>query len=484
MEESKAGIQLNIRQLILTAGILLALIIFSGILTQVIPSGAYDRIQENGRMIIDPSSFHATDKPNYPIWRWLTAPIEVLIIGPDQLLITVILTFILMMGISFAILDKCGILLNTITRLVNKFVHKKYILLAITCLCFMLLGSLFGIIEEALALIPLMITLSLMLGWDSLMGLGISFLALNTGFSVAILNPFTLGVVQNIADLPIGSGVWFRVIVFLIFYAILFNFLLRYAKKIEKNPLLSPIYSEEKSLRGKFSSADLTVIPEYSTKQKRATIFLLIFMGIMVLILVCAPLLGEFRDFVLPLAGLVFLIAGFGTGFISGMKGKEVWKAALDGFLGMLPAVPLILLAVSPNYIAVSGGIMDSIIHWASQSATGLSAFGGAVLFYLIVLVAEFFMGAASAKALLLMPILLPLGDIIGLTRQTSALAYCFGDGFANALYPTGILLVVLNLTVIGYVKWFRWTIKLWIIFIAISVISLGVAVAVNYGPF
>ena len=149
-------------------------------------------------------------------------------------------------GGVFGVLDKSGMLQYIMNGLVKKYESKKYMLMAVLTLFFMLFGSVFGIFEELVALVPIVIILSHALGWDSLTGLGMSALAAGFGFSSATLNPFTLGVAQEIAGLPAFSGLPFRIAVFAVCYGILYGFLYRHAKKIEKNPEKSPVYEEEK----------------------------------------------------------------------------------------------------------------------------------------------------------------------------------------------------------------------------------------------
>ena len=161
----------------------------AGFLTRVLPAGVFDTTYQDGREIIIPDSFRYVDSPDYPMWRWFTAPIEVL--GSENgLSIIVIVLFILIVGGSFAILDKSGILRSSISGIVRRFGSQKYVLLLIISFFFMLLGAFFGIFEEVIPLVPLLLALSYYLGWDTFVGLGMSVLATNIGFSAAMTNPF------------------------------------------------------------------------------------------------------------------------------------------------------------------------------------------------------------------------------------------------------------------------------------------------------
>jgi uncharacterized ion transporter superfamily protein YfcC len=167
--------------------------------------------------LIDPGSFRLTASPDYPVWRWYTAPIEVFG-SEDATIAIVIIAFIAIVGGSFAVLQKAGILEASIEALKTRFGSHKYVLLALVTLFFMLLGSFMGIFEETIPLVPVAIALALSLGWNVIVGLGMSVLAVNFGFSAAITNPFTIGVAQRLAGVPVFSGAAFRLLVFSMTY--------------------------------------------------------------------------------------------------------------------------------------------------------------------------------------------------------------------------------------------------------------------------
>ena len=483
--EQKAGVQIGKKSFIQSLVIIFCLMMAAGVLTWVVPSGKYDRIQQDGREIIDSSSFQFVEKPDYPIWRWFTAPIEVFSIGPDRMTVIVLVLFILLVGSSFAVMDKSGILRSVLGRLVKRFSKRKYILLLIVCLFFMLMGAFFGILEEIVPLVPLLLGLSFALGWDSLVGLGMSILAANMGFSAAITNPFTVGIAQKIAGLPTNSGAWLRVIIFIVIYTVFGIFLVRYARKIEKDPQKSPVFKDETRIREKYRKSDLLTLGDDNPRMKAATICLVVFLVLILVMFFAGSFAPAITDFILPIVGLLFVIGGLSSGVISGMGGKNVGKAMRDGLTGILPSVPLILMAASVKYIAASGGIMDTVLNSTAQLFQGISPMAGALVVFGIALVIEIFVPSGSAKAFLIMPILLPVGDMLGLTRQVAVTAYCFGDGFTNMAYPTNaLLLIALGLTVVSYPKWIRWTVKLWLIVAIVAVVFLLIGVAIHYGPF
>jgi len=482
--DQKAGAQISQRTFIQSLAILFVLMMIAGILTLILPAGGYTRLEVDGRETIDPASFQYTERPDYPIWRWFLAPIEVL--GSESgLTVVVIIIVLFFAGGAFAVMDKTGTIGAFIGRIVRRFRERKYVLLMAVSFAFMFLGATLGTFEEVVLLVPVMIALSYSLGWDALVGLGMSILATNMGFSAAIANPYTLGVSQQLAGLPLFSGAWLRILIFLVIYGIFIAFLSAYARKIDRDPKASLVHEEDKAEREKFISKGDASFTKEDPKQNRAMTFFGLFLLLILVVMLAGPFVPAISDYALPIVGVLFLIGGLGAGFISGAGGKTVWRGLVEGLGGLAPSVPLILMAASIRYIIDSGGVTDTILHAAAEPFTSLGAFPAALVVYLLALGIEFMIASGSAKAFLMMPIILPLADLIGVTRQTAVLAYLFGDGFSNLAYPTNpVLLICLGLTVVSYPKWLRWTAILWLWVILATIAFLGIAVAINYGPF
>jgi uncharacterized ion transporter superfamily protein YfcC len=379
--EQKAGAQISARAFTQSLVILFLMMLIAGILTQVIPAGDFMRIQQQGRTVIDPQSFRFVERPNYPVWRWLIAPLEVLG-GPDGLTIMIIIVFILMVGSAFAVLDASGILRGALARIVRMAGGRRYLLLLVITFLFMLMGAFLGIFEEVVPLVPVMIALAYVLGWDSLTGLGMSILATNMGFSAAITNPFTIGVAQKLAGLPAFSGAPFRILIFLVIYAVLAIFLVRYARKLDRNPQASPVYEQERAGRVKYQTSQLDTLAQADPRLGRAVGWFLAFVALIVVTLVVSPLVPALSDFALPIVGLLFLIGGIGAGLLAGAGAAAVWKAVREGVLGIAPAIPLILMASSVKFIIAQGGVLDTILHGASGAFTQTGPLVAALLIY------------------------------------------------------------------------------------------------------
>ncbi|MBQ1216118.1 MAG: YfcC family protein [Firmicutes bacterium] len=461
--------------------ILLLLMIGAGILTLVVPSGAFERVMVDGKEVIVPGTFQFAQTGNYPFWRWFTAPVEVLW-SADSVTVIMIIAFICIIGGTFTVLDKSGMLQYIMNGLVKKFETSKYKLMAVLTLFFMLFGSIFGIFEELVALVPIVILLSHAMGWDSLTGLGMSALAAGFGFSSATLNPFTLGVAQEIAGLPAFSGVGFRILVFAVCYSILFTFLYRYARKIEKDPTKSSIYEEDLAQKEKLSgSLSLEALPNEQYLGKTVKIF----SGALALVIgyiVAGFFVPALSAVSLPVMAVLFLVGGLLAARAS-HYGGQIGKDFVTGIGGIAPSAILILMAMAVKLIITNGGIMDTILYYASETVAKMGPNGAAVMIFLLVLGLNFFVSSGSAKAFLLIPIIAPLAELVGLNSQIAVQAFCFGDGFTNMLYPTNaVLMITLGLTVVSYPKWFKWTIGLQLLMLVVNIALLLLAVAIGYG--
>jgi uncharacterized ion transporter superfamily protein YfcC len=329
-----------------------------------------------------------------------------------------------------------------------------------------------------------MLALSYSLGWDSFVGLGMSILAVNMGFSAAITNPFTIGVAQRLAGLPLFSGAWYRLIIFAVFFVLYIAFMIRYARKIERNPLSSSVYHEDQAGRERYSHL-LQESDHIGADLGKAIPIFLTFLALILVVLVAAPFIAGLSDYSMPIVGLLFLIGAFSAALVSSAPAGTVRKAALEGLIGIAPAIPLILMAVSVKHIVMQGGILDTILNMAAQPFSRLGPSSAALLIFVIALLIEFFIASGSAKAFLLMPILVPLADLVGVTRQVTVTAYCFGDGFSNMAYPTNpVLLISLMLCAVSFPKWLRWSLGLWVWVLLAALFFLSLGVVFNYGPF
>ena len=451
--KSKGGLDISVKSFITAIAVIFALMVLAYLLTFIIPSGEYARtVNEAGQSIIDMNAGFNYVEGNLPFWKWLLSPILVLAGSGSGTLIAVII-FLLVIGGAFNCLDKSGImnhLLNTITK---KYGGSRYKLLTIVILFFMLMGAMVGSFEEVVPLVPIVVALAIRLGWDSITGMAMSLLAVGCGFAAGVMNPFTVGVAQSLAGLPMFSGIWLRALSFVLIYALLLFFVRGYAKKIER-----PVEIEDEGALG--VNGDLGKVGESGNMDGALKAFILI-MLVGILFVLSSTFIKALQDFTMIAVALMFLIAGIASPLIAGLNGGSLGKTFIKGVTSILPAVAMILMASSIRYTLEEAKILDTILHGAVGVAGSLPSWTVILFIYLIVLLMNFFIGSGSAKAFMLIPIIVPLAQIFGISPQLCVVAFAFGDGFSNVFYPTNAaLLISLGLADISYTKWAAWSFK------------------------
>ncbi len=491
-ENVTSGIKIEKKTIVGITVLLFLIMIFAGILTQVVPTGVY-HTDSNGTIIN--GTYHEIDREEvgYSFWRVFVSPIETFIYSTSDALTGVsIILIIVLIGGTFLILDKSGVLKYMMNVVVNKFSDKKYILLSVMIFFCMLLSSFAGILEESITLVPLAVAISLSLGWDSFVGLGFSLIAVAFGYSAATFNPFNVGIVQSMANLPMFSGVLFRCFVFLIIYSILTLFLVRYAKKIERDPTHSLCYESDKELRERFlNKAETKKALSNPLMKKASGAFIKALLAVLVITVICLVTNTFIEDRTLsdiigyaPLISMaiLFTVGGMRAGYISGIKGKELISNFIAGAKTILPVAPVIILIICVTYILKQGMIIDTLLYWVYNLIKGVNPYVSIIIIFLVICIFEFFIGSGSAKAFLLMPILIPLVDMLSIGRQNLIVAFCLSDGLCNVLFPTnGLLIIALGIINISYFKYIKISWKLFLLEFMASVGLMILGTAIGY---
>lgn len=475
-ENKQSGISINKKTVVVISVLLVAIMAFAGILTQVLPRGVYETNPDG--TIINGTYTQIEDK--LPIWKIILAPI--LVFGTDTALTGVgIILMITLIGGTFLILDKCSVLKYIMATIIQKFGKRKYLLLNTMILVCMILSSTAGILEESVTLVPIAVAISLALGWDSFVGLGMSLIAVAFGFTAATFNPFNVATVQRMAEIPVFSGLGYRIVTFIAVYAILAGFLTVYAKRIEKYPQKSLCYETDLSLREKYSLDDSVAVLSDGGIKKAAKAFLFCLAGVLVCI-VLDFVLGTEGGISLPGMAILFTVGGMLAGHFAGFSGKMLLRSFGEGVKTIAPIFPIILIILSITFILDQGNIIPTILNFVYNLIEGLSPYAAILMLFLFIVVLEFFVGSGTAKAFLIMPLVLPLADMVDVTRQSVTLVFCLGDGFTNLLYPTsGIMIVAIGLVNISYGKWLKFSWKLFALEGVLSVALMLIAVAINY---
>lgn len=410
-------------------------------------------------------------------WRVLTAPIRVFA-SEDGLTIIMISVFLLVMSGVFNLLDKTGGIRTFIEFIMRRLRDSGGPVVCIMILLFMLFGSLFGMFEELVTLLPLIIVFMLSMQLDTMMGLGTCLMAACFGFSTAITNPFSVGTAAQLAGIPVSSGVWLRVVFFVIVYLVLCVFLLRYLKKIRQNPQLSPTYELDRQKR------ESQIFHSDEEPQKRENTFRVyaVFFAVQGALLVAIACIRAISGLAIPILAASFLISGLIAGQIVCKNFREVLSYFLQGAMAMLPAVAMIALASSVKLVMVESNIIDTVMNAVLQTLVGKGKFVTILLIYALILFLQLFIGSASAKIFLVMPIVLPITNALGVSPTLVILTYCMADGFTDVLLPTNpVLLIGLSMANVSYWKWLKWTWKLQVLLFAVSVVVLYFGVLIGY---
>ncbi len=462
--DNSDGINIGVRSFLIAIGIIFVLMVVTYVLTLVVPGGEYARVQDaSGNMVIDTETGFHYAEGGIPLWKWILSPFLVLTAEGSGTIIAVLI-FLLVIGGVFNSLTACGMMNYMLGKIVDRFGSVKYRLMTILVFFFMALGSLVVSFEEVIPMAPIVVALSVALGWDAVTGVAISLLATGCGFAAGIANPFTIGVAQSLAGLPMFSGMWLRALSFVLIYALLIRFIRSHAKRVEKPA----------------EAAGSGIAYTQEDRMDKGLRVFAVILGIGILIVLSSGFIKALQDYTMIIVALMFLSAGIASVLISGAGLRELGRTFLNGIIAIAPSILMILMASSIKYTMTEAKILDTLLYRAETMAGGMSKAGAVLFIYAICLVMNFFISSGSAKAFLLIPIIAPLAQLFGINMQLAIVAFAFGDGFSNVIYPTNAgLLITLGLSDVSYGKWFRysWKFQLLNLILTSAILMFGLAV-------
>ncbi len=472
--KERAFANIETRVFITAVLLLFAVLTVCGALSYCIPQGTFER-DEAGVIVAD--TYRELGVSGIAPWRVLTAPIRVFA-SEDSVTIIMISVFLLVMSGVFNLLEKTGGIKIFIERIISRLRDRGGPVVCLTVLIFMLFGSFFGMFEELVTLLPIIIMMMISMKMDTMTGLGACLLAACFGFSAAITNPFSVGLASEVAGHPLSAGVWLRIVFFGITYVTLCCFLMLHLKKIEKDPKSSPSY-EIDLVRQQAMAQETVKINVDETKIFRVyTVFFAVQMVVLVLIASVRAISG----LAIPILAFSFLLCGIVCGLFVCERKRDVATHFFKGAVAMIPAVLIIAVASSAKLVMTESGIMDTIMHRVILLLEGKNKFFAILLIYLLILFLQMFIGSASAKIFLVMPVVMPISLALGLSPSLVILAYCMADGFTDVILPTNpVLLVGLSMANISYIKWVKWTWKLQSVVFLITIAVLFFGVLIGY---
>ena len=529
--------------------IVFAIIIFAAALTWIIPPGKYVKTTEtiNGKeqSVMTfyykdqlPADVAAHFKSEPQTWQVFSALFKGFVKQSG------IIIFTLMIGGAFWIMNTSkaidvGIFafLTFTKRLEHNPIIKKLgvdnIIMVMIMTLFSFFGAVFGMSEETIAFTIILIPLAISMGYDSIVGVGLVYVAAHLGFSGAILNPFTIGIAQGLADIPLFSGIEFRIFCWIVINIIGFTFILRYAAKIKKNPQKSIMWEEDAYWRKKESNQQeelvyytpkmawfvygfivlvlavfaffyphtemklgnstfsfhalpiftgIFAVAGYFTLRKSVHYFILLLLTYTIIFLIVGVM--GYGWYVMEIATL-FLALGVASGLSIDKSADDIAKLFLEGVKDILSAAIVIGLAGGIIVTLDEGGIIDSILYGLSQAMVNFGEIASIGVMYMIQTIINIAIPSGSAKAAITMPIMAPFSDLIGVSRQATVMAFQFGDGFTNMITPTsGVLIAVLGVARIPYDKWVKWVWPLVALLIVVGFLLLIPTVTMKLNGF
>ena len=367
-----------------------------------------------------------------------------------------IIVFILVVGGAFWLLNATGAVSAGISRFITAVGRRDAWVLAALTVLFSLGGAVFGMSEETIPFVGIVVPLVVSMGYDALMGMLVVYVAANIGFSAAFLNPFTVGIAQEMAGLPLFSGMGYRFCCWALLTALTVGAVLLYAKRSKKTP------------------ARETATAETAAPPTRRQVWILIVLGLTVAALVWGVTRHQWY---LPEITALFLAMGILCGLIAGFPAGRIVDELLAGAKDILSAALVVGVASGIIVILQDGHIIDSILHAMQEGLDGTGPLASLGAMYGIQAVINFLIPSATAKAAITIPIMAPFSDMVGVARQAMVLAFQFGDGFTNMLTPTsGVLMASLAMARIPYGRWLRWIWKAVLVLLAVGFVLLAFA--------
>lgn len=465
-EKKKAGVGIKIPHVLV---LLFSIIIIAAVSTYIVTPGVYERVEKGGRTVINPESYEIVERNAVGVFGVLKSVPK----GLNE--VAYIVFFIFIVGGAFGVISKTGAIDSGIAALTRVLEGREKLIIPSVMAVFALGGSTLGLAEETLAFIPAMVPLAIALGFDSLTGVGMVLIGAGAGFAGAFMNPFTVGIAQGVADLPLFSGMGFRVVVWIIITGIAIAFVYRYASKIKENPELSPVYEEDQN---KEKGIDLKEFDEMGSHHKGVLGVVVIAFGFLIWGVT------QYGWFITEISAL-FLGMGVAAGLVGRLGLDGTADAFVDGAKDLTMAALIVGVARGILVVLNDGHIIDTILHSISIALEGLPSYFSALGMYFFQMLLNIIVPSGSGQAALTMPIMAPLSDLTGVTRQTAVLAYQLGDGFTNIWSPTsGYFMAGLGLAGVAWKKWAKWFLPLLGGWIVAGGILVTIAHFIEYGPF
>jgi uncharacterized ion transporter superfamily protein YfcC len=447
--------------------LLFSVLVAMAVLTYIIPAGQYTRDLVDGRNIVISNSYETIARTPVGFLDVFSAIHEGMVESSS------IIFYVIIIGGMISVMNSTGALDALLAATSEKLAKKRLLFISVLVLLFSLGGALIGMGEESLIYIPIVVPFALAMGYDVLTGVAIVLLGMGTGFTTAVMNPFTIGIAQDIAELPMFSGLALRIALYILFYIVVVAFLYKHGEKVRKNPSLG-VWDEHNI----YTKALNNNTAKLETKHKLILITFVI--GIIAIVFGVMKYdwsMGEYSG--------VFILISVVMALIWKMSPDTYIKYFLKGAENILPGALIIGVARGIVVVLTNGNIIDTILYYSASALQHLPTSLSVIGMFIVQGIIHILVPSGSGQAMLTMPIMIPLSDLLNVTRQTACLIFTLADGIGNTWIPTsGILMAVLAMNKIPYSKWIKTLLSLIIFQYVVSIIVSVVANMMNYGPF
>lgn len=434
--------------------------------TYLVPSGSFERAEVDGVERVVPDTYEAAGSDPAGFMDIFLALQEGMVQSGGLIFL------VLFAGGAFEVVERSGAIKGGILRAVNKTKGKEFLLIALVSILFALGGAVGAVANSVIPFVAIGVIIARALKLDAIVAVSITFGATFAGFNVGFLNPYTVGIAQNIADVPLFSGMGLRVTAFVVIVGATIWYTWNYAKKILADPSRSLIGVLEEG-QGKEAELDAP----FTGRHK----LILAFVGLCLAFFVYATI--QFQWSIDHMAAF-FIIIGIGSGILAGMNYNNLTLTFLEGCKNLVYGALIIGVARAILIVMENALILDTLVYALSIPLEGLTPVFAALGMFVANGAINFLVPSGSGQAMIVMPILSPLADMIGITRQVAVQAYQFGDGFTNSIFPTsGPLMASLAVAGVPWIKWAKWMLPLLLIWTVIAVAMLTVGVLINWGP-
>ena len=447
--------------------ILVAIIIIAAIATYLIPAGEFTRFKDaaTGKTLVEAGSYH----------RIASNPLNPLLI-PSAIYTGIVksastITFMLIIGGAFEVITSTGALTALCKKLSKTFSKHKYAVIPVFLTLFSIFGFTMGMSSEVMIFVPIGITLALFLGLDKVTGTAMIELGAAVGFTAGILNPFNVGVAQDIAELQLFSGMAYRIVILVILLAATSAYIIIYAKKVAANPEKSVIYGIQEDTEYTFEDVSDSI------SKSQIAVLVIMAAGFGILIYGLSKKGWYFEE----MSGL-FIFMGIACGLVSGYGPSRIAKEFGNGAKGIVVGCLIIGIARTVEVILSDAKILDTIVYGIVNIVNVMPGSIKAVGMFICQSLINCVIVSGTGQAAVTMPLMVPVSDLVGISRQTAVLAFQLGDGFSNSVLPmSSSLMGYLAVSKIPYSKWLKFMMPLFLIWTALGCLFMLGALIIGY---